>query len=203
VISGITSSDIGMGMLTGGLAGGISAYVGAEWLPKNDLVQMGGRVLLVGGIGGAVFAAYGADFGSGFIQGGATSLFGELLNDMLQKNRMDEGQVNPNKMQQWDYNGDFNPENDLLQLKLSRTAALMDKSLSLNTGGVRSGHSTGLIGLSVDVTVGKEGTYEAGFGLTRHLSAGLNFSDTGRLTGFSGHFGISFPPSFVYFSTTK
>ncbi len=88
----ITHSDIGMGMLTGGLAAGISAYVGAEWLPKNDAIQTAGRVLLGGTIGGAIYEMYGGDFGQGFIKGGTASLLGELLNDQMSPKKEKEQQ---------------------------------------------------------------------------------------------------------------
>jgi len=97
--AGITGGDIGAGMLSGGLAAGISAYVGAEWLPKNDAIQIGGRVLLGAAIGGVTSAALGGSFGQGALVGGSVALLGELLND-LQETQKNEKEAMAQRHQQ-------------------------------------------------------------------------------------------------------
>jgi RHS repeat-associated protein len=106
--AGVTGSNVGIGMLTGGLAAGISAYAGAEVFPKNDAVQVGGRVLLVGTIGGAISEMSGGDFGQGFIVGGSTALLGELLNDMSSdKNKQQQSNNDSNIFGRWSKSWEF------------------------------------------------------------------------------------------------
>jgi len=97
VNAGITGTDIGAGMLAGGLAAGIAAYVGVEFLPDNDAIQVGGRVLLGATIGGTTSAVLGGDFGQGALVGGSVALLGELLNDMGSPSREVAGKPRPGK----------------------------------------------------------------------------------------------------------
>ena len=60
----------------------------------------------------------------------------------------------------------------------------------------KKGHSSTLLGASINVTIGDPGVAEVGIGM-KNFGIGTNLDD-GGIVGVTGHFGLSFPPSFGY-----
>jgi hypothetical protein len=77
----ITGGDIGQGMLTGGISGGLGTFAGGYMKDWGFGAQLIGRSI-VGGISGGIAATmYGGDFGEGFKQGAVTAGFATIFND--------------------------------------------------------------------------------------------------------------------------
>ena len=83
----------------------------------------------------------------------------------------------------------------------SLTAGTFTESID-QTNGKTSSQSSQLAGASIDITLGDKGDIEAGIG-ARHTGIGLNFDSDGNVSGVSGHYGWSWPPSFTYGSVSK
>jgi hypothetical protein len=108
---------------------------------------------------------------------------------------MDSGDIDETKL------GTFGGSSELPKMSLGITGTVLMHDFSVSSDGFSKGHSTALIGLSVDLTFGEKGDVETGFG-GRRLGAGVNFNSNG-VTGGSIHYGTSFPPSFFYGQTGK
>jgi RHS repeat-associated protein len=83
----ITGGDIGRGMLTGALSGGLSKYGGLKFGLFNNLDTVSGFTTglvassAIGGFtGGVVNTLYGGSFGQGFMMGARTAAYGFMFN---------------------------------------------------------------------------------------------------------------------------
>lgn len=77
----ITGGDIGIGMITGGLSGGLAKYFGPSF--DSYAKEFIGRTA-IGGISGGIGAAmFGGSFGDGFRNGAMTAAYGMLCNDLV------------------------------------------------------------------------------------------------------------------------
>ena len=83
-----------------------------------------------------------------------------------------------------------------IQTGIMLSAGATDFDSNLN----KKGYSSTLLGASIDITIGNPGVSEVGMGM-KNFGLGTNLDD-GGIVGLSGHFGISFPPSFAYGSVT-
>jgi RHS repeat-associated protein len=81
--AGITVDNVGLGALTGGIAGGLGACAGPYLKDLGYPAQVAGRAL-VGGVSGGIGAELaGGDFGQGFVTGATTGAIGAVANDWL------------------------------------------------------------------------------------------------------------------------
>ena len=76
----LTGSDVGLGMLTGGISGGIGKYAGG-FLPDNFGALLLGRSFIGGVTGGMTAEIYGGSFAYGFTYGAKTGAIGFMCND--------------------------------------------------------------------------------------------------------------------------
>jgi len=76
----ITESDIGLGILTGGISGGFAKYLGG-YLPKGFGYRLAGRAIIGGITSGIASEIYGGSFGRGFRYGVPVAAAGFLFND--------------------------------------------------------------------------------------------------------------------------
>ncbi|MDY7039085.1 MAG: RHS repeat-associated core domain-containing protein, partial [Thermodesulfobacteriota bacterium] len=101
--SAITGGDIGMGMLTGAVAGGIgyASGIGLNKLgvPTESIPQQLVCRTIIGGISGGIVAEmYGGSFGDGFGQGAWTSAFGYMFNELMHGGIYNENDVLINEL---------------------------------------------------------------------------------------------------------
>jgi RHS repeat-associated protein len=94
--SAITGGNIGLGILTGGISGGLGMAVGnLNFIPKDFTSQLLARSLAGGIAGGITAEIYGGKFGEGFALGASTAAAGFLFNHYIHWVRTRDGQVVP------------------------------------------------------------------------------------------------------------
>ncbi len=84
--SAITGGNIGLGILTGGISGGLGMAVGnLNFIPKDFTSKLLARSLAGGIAGGIAAEIFGGKFGEGFALGASTAAAGFLFNEYIHK----------------------------------------------------------------------------------------------------------------------
>ncbi|MBI5307820.1 MAG: hypothetical protein HZB37_05710 [Planctomycetes bacterium] len=78
--SAITRGNIGLGIVSGGLSGGMGSYF-RNYTPFGS--EIAGRAIVGGVTGGTVYSLYGRSFGEGFMKGSMTSVSELMFNGGL------------------------------------------------------------------------------------------------------------------------
>jgi len=89
ISAGITDSDVGLGILTGAVSGGIAKYAGEKLFGAGKFFgdsfgrELAGRTVIGGVTGGISSEIYGGSFSEGFIYGAKTGAIGFMCNDVV------------------------------------------------------------------------------------------------------------------------
>ncbi|MEW5960759.1 MAG: RHS repeat-associated core domain-containing protein [Chloroflexota bacterium] len=83
IISGIEGTNVGMGMLVGGVSPGVGKFASPHLEAFGFFGEWAGRTLIGGVMGGASAELYGGEFGNGFRKGATTAAIAFLANDVL------------------------------------------------------------------------------------------------------------------------